>query len=187
LGLIAKHLDVQIALLMTPEFSGGLPGSLVGDPACNTSVGLKALQLAANSIMPLLTFLGSPVADRFPTHAEQFNQNINSQSYLAAMLARESIRVSRHYLSISLLVAIQAADLRAYDVVGSYDARKVLAPATRRLYEAVRNLTGCPPNDERPFIWDDRGQQLDQQANILEADLRAGQEISNALGVELRP
>ena len=31
LGLLAKHVDVQIALLMTPEFSYGLSASLVGN------------------------------------------------------------------------------------------------------------------------------------------------------------
>jgi len=26
----------------------------------------------------LISYLGNPIADRFPSHAEQFNQNINS-------------------------------------------------------------------------------------------------------------
>jgi phenylalanine ammonia-lyase len=46
IGLLAKHLDVQIALLVAPEFSGGLPPSLVGNPARKVNMGLKGLQLA---------------------------------------------------------------------------------------------------------------------------------------------
>jgi phenylalanine ammonia-lyase len=41
LGLLAKHLDVQIALLVTPEFNNGLSGSLVGNPERKVNLGLK--------------------------------------------------------------------------------------------------------------------------------------------------
>ena len=44
-------------------------------------MGLKGLQITGNAMMPLLTFYGNSLTDRFPTHAEQFNQNINSQGY----------------------------------------------------------------------------------------------------------
>lgn len=54
-------------------------------------MGLKGLQLVGNSIMPLLTFYGNALTDCFPTHAEQFNQNINSQGFGSANLARQSI------------------------------------------------------------------------------------------------
>jgi phenylalanine ammonia-lyase len=113
LGLLAKHLDVQVSLVMSPEFSRGLPASLVGNPAKGANLGLKGLQLTGNSLMPLLTFYGTTFVDRFPTHAEQHNQNINSLSYSAALLARESIRLYRLYLSIGLVIAVQAVDLRA--------------------------------------------------------------------------
>ena len=52
LGLLAKHLDVQIAQLMTPEFSHGLPASLTGNEAISFNMGLKGLQITGNSIMP---------------------------------------------------------------------------------------------------------------------------------------
>jgi phenylalanine ammonia-lyase len=32
MGLLAKHLDVQIAMVVAPEFNNGLPQSLVGNP-----------------------------------------------------------------------------------------------------------------------------------------------------------
>ena len=91
LGLLAKHLDVQIALLMAPEFNQGLPPSLVGNQARKVNMGLKGLQLSGNSIMPVLGFLGGSLVDRFPTHAEQFNQNVNSLGLGSAVLARRQI------------------------------------------------------------------------------------------------
>jgi hypothetical protein len=45
IGLLAKHIDTQIALLMTPEFSYGLSASLVGNVELGTNVGP---QVAAN-------------------------------------------------------------------------------------------------------------------------------------------
>ena len=95
LGLLAKHVDVQIALLMTPEFSGGLSASLVGNQEGGLNVGLKSLQVGGNQMMPLISFYGQSIVDRFPTHAEQFNQNINSQAMNSANLARESARPAR--------------------------------------------------------------------------------------------
>ena len=134
LGLLAKHLDVQIALLVTPEFSNGLPPSLVGNPARKVNMGLKGLQLAGNSIMPLLTFFGNSLVDRFPTHAEQFNQNINSQGFGSANLTRQAIETFHHYIAIALLFGVQAVDLRTYGLVGHYDAQTCLSPATARLW-----------------------------------------------------
>ena len=43
LGLMAKHLDVQIALLSTPEFSNGLPPCLIGNTDRKVNMGLKGL------------------------------------------------------------------------------------------------------------------------------------------------
>ena len=40
-------------------------------------------------MMPLISFYGNSIADRFPTHAEMHNQNINSQGYNSAILARK--------------------------------------------------------------------------------------------------
>ena len=43
LGLLAKHHDVQLAFLVTPEFNNGLPASLVGNPDRKVNMGLKGL------------------------------------------------------------------------------------------------------------------------------------------------
>ena len=117
--MMAKHIDVQIALLVSPEFNNGLPPSLVGNPQRPINTGLKSLQLTANSIMPMMSFYGNSIADRFPTHAEQFNQNINSQGFGSASLARRSVDLFEQYPAIALMFAVQAVDLRARDRKGT--------------------------------------------------------------------
>jgi phenylalanine ammonia-lyase len=155
IGLLAKHIDAQIALLMTPEFSYGLPASLVGNTAGAANVGLKSLQLGGNQMMPLIGYYGHPVADRFPTHAEQFNQNINSQAMNAANLAREQLDVLEHYLAVALLCGVQAVELRAKLTADTYDARSVLSTGTSLLYESARTAAAGPPEAERPLHWND--------------------------------
>ncbi|CAF3301034.1 unnamed protein product, partial [Rotaria sp. Silwood2] len=123
LGLMAKHLNVQRAQLITPEFSNGLPVCFIGNKDRSVNIGLKSLQLCANSIMPYLVFLGQSMADKFPMHAEQYNQNINSMEYMSALLARESIDVFRQFISICFLFVIQAVDLRAKIDQDTYDLR----------------------------------------------------------------
>lgn len=181
IGLIAKHLDVQIALLVTPEFNGGLSASLVGNTNRKVNMGLKGLQIAGNSIMPLLTFYGNSLADRFPTHAEQFNQNINSQGFGSANLARTSVDLFRQYLAIALIFAVQGVELKSYAVVGKYDAEKCLSPATKLLYNTVRQVLEKPASKERSLVWDDCEQSLDIYIAKIVNDLTVHGRISQAV------
>jgi phenylalanine ammonia-lyase len=171
IGLLAKHIDAQIALLMTPEFSHGLSASLVGNTAGAANVGLKSVQLGGNQMMPLIGYYGQSVADRFPTHAEQFNQNINSQAMSSANLAREQLEVLEHYLALALLCAIQAVELRASQVAASYDARAVLSAGTRPLYEAARTAAAGPPDAARPLHWNDLDELIQPKVEGLLADI----------------
>jgi phenylalanine ammonia-lyase len=173
LGLLAKHLDVQIALLVAPEFNNGLPASLVGNPAREVNIGLKASQLVGNSIMPLIAFHGNSLADRFPTHAEQFNQNINSQALGSANLARRSLDLLEHYLANAMLFAVQAVELRTYALVGHFDARACLSPRTASIYEAMRTALGGSVSAQRPLLWDHDEQFLDELVARGLADVRA--------------
>lgn len=181
LGLLAKHLDVQIALLVAPEFNNGLSPSLVGNQKRRVNMGLKGLQISGNSIMPLLTFYGNSIADRFPTHAEQFNQNINSQGFSSANLARTSVGIFQQYVAIALMFGVQAVDLRTHAIAGHYDARESLSPATLPLYEAIREVVAQPPSAERPYIWNDNEQALDIHIAQVAADIAAGGQIVQAV------
>lgn len=174
IGLLAKHLDVQIALIVAPEFNNGLPPSLVGNGDRRVNLGLKGLQLTGNSIMPLLGFFGNSLVDRFPTHAEQFNQNINSQGFGSANLARQSIELMQQYMAVALLVGVQSVDLRSFAVAGHYDARALLSPATSRVYQALREIVGAAPGPERPLVWDDNQQPLDEYIAAIAADIAGG-------------
>ena len=180
-GMLAKHLDTQIALMVAPEFNNGLSASLTGNTSNPVNMGLKGLQIVGNSIMPLLTFYGNSLADRFPTHAEQFNQNINSQGFASANLARRSLEIFQQYLAISLIFGIQAVDLRTYLIAEHYDATAYLSPQTRQLYLAVKQLIGQPPSAERPYIWNDRDLPLDEHIAQIVANIKAGGEIVTAI------
>jgi phenylalanine ammonia-lyase len=185
LGLLAKHLDTQIALLVAPEFNNGLSPSLTGNTENPVNMGLKGLQIVGNSIMPLLTFYGNSLADRFPTHAEQFNQNINSQGFASANLARNSLDIFQQYLAISLMFGVQAVDLRTYLIAQHYDASVCLSPQTRKLYLAVREVIGEPPSKDKPYIWNDREQPLDEHIAKIVADIKAEGVIVQAINQQL--
>jgi len=181
LGLMAKHLDVQIALLVTPEFSNGLPPSLVGNRNRKVNMGLKGLQLSGNSLVPLLSFYGNSLADRFPPYADQYNQNINSQGFGSANLTRRSIEIFHQYVAIALMFGVQAVDLRTYIEMGHYDARASLSPATGALYNAIREAVGSPPSAERPYVWNDDQQLLDDHIARIAADVAAEGKIIQAV------
>jgi phenylalanine ammonia-lyase len=192
LALIAKHLDVQTAQLMAPEFSDGLPASLVGNPARATNMGLKGLQLTSNSLAPLIEFHGASIADRFPTHAEQYNQNINSQSFNAALLARRQIALGQQLVAVSLIVVVQAVDLRCRLLGGGCDAEALLSPPCAALYDAIRRVVGRPPHPERALVHDDDEQWLDVYVAALGADLEregmvaiTARELVGPIGAEI--
>jgi len=179
IGLLAKHIDVQIATVVAPAFNGGLSPSLRGNDEREYNMGLKGLQICGNSIMPMLTYLGNPIVEHFPTHAEQFNQNINGLSWGAANLAWKSVSHFQQYLSVSLVMAVQAVDLRAKQVCGHYDGRKLLGTVNRQVYENIYQLLNAKPGGNRPLVFNDSDRWLEQDVEVLAADLaNRGQIIS---------
>ena len=131
--------------------------------------------------MPLLSFFGSSLADRFPTHAEQFNQNINSQGLGSANLARQAIEAFQQYMAVVLLFGVQAVDLRTNLVAGHYDARRCLSPATSKLYEAILQVVGIAPSADRPYVRDDNEQILSEHIRMVAADITAAGIIPGAI------
>jgi phenylalanine ammonia-lyase len=172
LGLMAKHMDAQIALLVTPEFSKGLPPSLIGDNKSSIKHGLKGLQIAANSIMPLLLPAGHGIVQYFPTHAEQFNQNINSQGFASANLAWRSIDLFQQYVAIATLFAIQVIELRAFKQYQTYDPRPYMSSPTSELYEILYQLLGQDITENSPLIRVNNEQALDSYLTLLSQELK---------------
>jgi phenylalanine ammonia-lyase len=188
IALMVKHVDVQLALMFAPEFSHGLPASLVGNPAGPANMGLKALQTSGNSIMPLVTYLSAPLADRFPSHAEQFNQNINSQSFGAAHLAGEQLRLGSLHLAIAMLCAVQAVELRSAQLTRSHDPRELLSPGTTGLYETLCKLLARDPAPERPYCLNDGDRDFEADIQAIAEDLRSGRQLAGSarmVGIEL--
>jgi phenylalanine ammonia-lyase len=132
-------------------------------------------------MMPLISYYGQSIVDRFPTHAEQFNQNINSQAMNSANLAREQIEMLEHYLAVALLCGVQAVELRAKLIGGSYDARAILSPATASLYEAARAAASGPPDPVRPLHWNDLDEFLQPKVEGILADIQGRGAIFGAL------
>ena len=182
LGLMAKHLDVQIAQLVTPHFSRGLPASLQGNGGVAFNMGLKGLQITGNSIMPLLTHLANPLVEHFPTHAEQYNQNINGLSWGAALLAARSVELYQHYASVALIFAVQAVDLRAFAAFGHYDGRTLLGPALTTLYEAIYETASCTTGEDSPFVYNDKDRSLETDLAHLAAALQQPGSLLTAVG-----
>lgn len=172
LGLLAKHLDVQIATLVAPELGSELPASLQGNAAVPYNMGLKGLQITGNSIMPLLTWYGHPIVEHFPTHAEQFNQNINGLSWGSANLAWKSVNLFQHYLSVAMIFSVQALDLRAHSLLGHYDGRALLGSLLSPLYSAVYRATGRQPGDQQPFVFNDQDHWLERDLASLAQELQ---------------
>jgi phenylalanine ammonia-lyase len=185
LGLMAKHLDVQIATLVAPEFNNGLPTSLCGNPELSYNMGLKGLQITGNSIMPMLTYYGNPIVEHFPTHAEQFNQNVNGLSWGSANLAWKSIGLFQHYLSVAMIFAVQALDLRAKSSLGHYDGRGVLGSLAIPMYEAICKALDHQPASDRPFLFNDRDHWLEQKQIALREDIREDGAVMKSIGTIL--
>lgn len=180
-GMLAKHLDVQIAMAVMPAFSNGLSAMLVGNTERAINGGLQSLQICGNCIMPQLQFYGNPLTPHYPTHAEGFNQNINSQGFGAANLARRSVEIFQQYIAISLLFGVQAAELRTKLSLGHYDAGQALSPASRPLYEAIYAVIGRDFDEAKALIWNDYEQAMDAWIAAITDDIRNGGQIVQAV------
>ena len=172
IGLLAKHLDVQIASLVAPPFNGGLSASLRGNDEKSSNMGLKGLQICGNSIMPLLTWYANPIVQHFPTHAEQYNQNINGLSWGAANLAWKSVQLFQQYTAVSLIFAVQSLDLRSHALHGHYDGSSLLGDLACPLYEAVCHTLKCEPNRQQPLLFDDADRWIEQDIESLANDIK---------------
>src|SRR5262249_22739062 len=152
LALIAKQVDSQISLLVMPQFNRGLPPCLAAGGGA--SFGLKGLQIYMNSILPRLVHLANPVVTLYPTHAEQFNQNVNSQSFNAAVLTLEAIKLLKYHLAAALIFAIQGIELRAEERFGAClgSSRRLLSKLSLQLYEAINEILARDPSSAAALI-----------------------------------
>ena len=181
LGLMAKHLDVQIALLVTPEFSHGLPASLAPK---NTpiDINLKGLQITGNSLMPMLMHLAAPVVDHYPTHAEQFNQNINGLSWGAATQAIRSLDIANRYTAVALIFGVQSIDVRSHVMEkGNFEGRRLLNSGLHDLYDSIYDVVGQSPGKNAPLVSGGDPGSLETRINALADDIANRGKVVRAL------
>ena len=181
IGMLAKHLDIQIAMAAMPAFSNGLSAMLVGNTERPINGGLQSLQICGNCIMPQLMFYGNALTPHYPSHAEGFNQNINSQGFGSANLARRSVEIYQQYMAISLLFGIQAVELRSHIECGHYDASQTVSPATLPLYSAVYQVIGRDFDEKQALIWNDYEQAMDDYIAGITKDIMEGGVIVQAI------
>jgi phenylalanine ammonia-lyase len=144
-------------------------------------MGLKGLQITGNSIMPMLTYFGNPLVEHFPTHAEQFNQNVNGLSWGSANLAWNSVELFTQYVSIALIFGVQSLDLRAYALYGNYDGRALVGAGVLPLYESVYTTLARQCGAASPLIFNDADQLLEDWLQLLAENIDRDGSIVNAV------
>jgi histidine ammonia-lyase len=141
---VADLCDRQGALLVDPRFNRGLPGQLAmttgTDEGSAPRHAFKGMQITMSALTAEALQASMPVAS-FSRSTESHNQDKVSMGTIAA---REALRVCElvgHALSVHLLIAAQACELR-----GGIDGR----PEVAAQVAAIRKLS-APVVEDRPL------------------------------------
>ncbi len=130
---LADLLDRQLVLLCLPTESDGLPENLVGvgGPAACTHHGFKAMSIAASALTAEALKLTMP-ASAFSRSTESHNQDKVPMATIGARDALRVVELTEQVLSIVILGACQAAELRLGHAVGRLHevVRRSVAPLT---------------------------------------------------------
>lgn len=130
---VADMSDRQVALLVNPLFSRGLPADLVrveGD-AFVFHHGFKAMSISASALAAEALKLTMPAAS-FSRSTESHNQDKVSMGTIAARDAERICTLTERVLAIHLLAAVQGCDIR-----GNIDVR----PKLQWLASQIRSLS----------------------------------------------
>jgi len=132
---LADLMDRQLALLVDPRYSNGLPGNLSGAAPERATInhGLKAVQIAASAWTAEALKLTMP-ASAFSRSTECHNQDKVSMGTIAARDCLRVLELAEQVAAALLLATRQALELRARQGV---PARERLAPAALACLEAV--------------------------------------------------
>lgn len=111
---VADLLDRQLAQLLNPLFSGGLPADLVGTegPAKSVNFGFKAMGITASALTAEALKLTMP-ASVFSRSTENHNQDKVSMGTIAARDCLRVLELTETVAAIHLLALCQAADLQS--------------------------------------------------------------------------
>ena len=136
LANLANWMHSLVALLLDNRFSNGLPASL--SPRAGTGHGFKGMQIVHTSLVAAIRHLAAPsLIHTLPT--EQFNQDIVSLGTHAASTAMELTSIMQDLISITLLTASQAIDLRRKG--------EDLGAGTGTVYRLIRSVSSAVSAD----------------------------------------
>jgi histidine ammonia-lyase len=141
---LADLLDRQVAQLVDPKFSHGLPANLSGASAERRSInhGLKALGIGTSAWTAEALKLTMP-ASVFSRSTESHNQDKVSMGTIAARDCLRVLQLTEQVAAAALLAAAQGLDLRF-----ARDARPCPAPLSAMLKE-IRRDTAFLEEDRR--------------------------------------
>jgi phenylalanine ammonia-lyase len=142
LANLANWCHALMAVLVDDRFSNGLPPALAARPGRDT--GFKGMQLSLASLAAGVRQMASP-STVHPISTEQHNQDMVSLGVHAALTARDALECARDAVSILLLAACQAVDLRP--------CADRLGEGSARAYRAVRRRSAFVQAD-RPLARD---------------------------------
>jgi histidine ammonia-lyase len=132
---VADMCDRQVALLVNPNVNRGLPADLVAERNDNTTHhGFKALSIASSALTAEALKNTMPAAS-FSRSTESHNQDKVSMGTIAARDAIRILELAARVVSIHILSAVQAVELR-----GNYQARgeiEKMVRGVRAVSEAV--------------------------------------------------
>ncbi len=136
LANLANWLHSVMGLLMDDRFSNGLPPSLSAE--VGVYHGFKGMQLSHSSLVTAIRHWSAPsLIHTLPT--EQFNQDVVSLGTHSALTAMDVTRLLRDAVSITLLSAAQAVDLRK--------GADQLGAGTRPIYRTLRSVSAFVKTD----------------------------------------
>ncbi|EGC29492.1 hypothetical protein DICPUDRAFT_42810 [Dictyostelium purpureum] len=144
MALVANHLHSLTALMMYNGFSKGLPNSL--SPYPGLYQGFKGMQISQTSLVVWLRQECSPASIHSLT-TEQFNQDIVSLGLHSALGAANMEKKLCDVISMTLLMACQAIDLRKLQ-----NNNFELSDKTLKLYESIRSIVPSLQEDRRTDI-----------------------------------
>ena len=142
LASAADMCDRQVALLVNPNSNRGLPGDLVRKPLGEITLhhGFKAMSISSSALTAEALKATMPAAS-FSRSTESHNQDKVSMGTIAARDAERVCTLTERVVSIHMLAAAQACDIR-----GNVGVRPLLAKAL----ENVR-LVSAPVLKDRPL------------------------------------
>lgn len=142
---VADMCDRQVQLMVNPNINRGLPADLVSiaDDERLFNHGFKAMSISA-SALAAEALKGTMPAAVFSRSTESHNQDKVSMGTIAARDAERICELAERTVSIHLLTAAQACDIR-----GKIEKR----PHLKRFHDTIRSIAE-PVNHDRPMDGD---------------------------------